>query len=106
MTDRRADNEMEPSCAPHRTDWFHRARWGASSHYLVSPELSAADWNRRIDAFDVTGLARALASHFGGDMRKNMIEYDRSLIVEDPRRVEPKKFKGPKARARFTKSYR
>jgi len=53
-----------------------------------------------------TAIARALASHFGGDMRKNMIEYDRSLIVEDPRRVEPKKFKGPKARARFTKSYR
>ncbi|VVB68398.1 30S ribosomal protein S9 [Candidatus Norongarragalina meridionalis] len=53
-----------------------------------------------------TAIARALALHFGDDMRKRMIEYDRSLIVEDPRRVEPKKFKGPKARARFTKSYR
>jgi ribosomal protein S9 len=35
-----------------------------------------------------------------------MLEWDRSLLVEDSRRVEPKKFKGPKARARFTKSYR
>ena len=50
------------SLAPHRTDWFHRARWGATSHYLVSPELSAEEWNRRVDAFDVNGLARALAS--------------------------------------------
>ncbi|PIO06080.1 30S ribosomal protein S9 [Candidatus Micrarchaeota archaeon CG08_land_8_20_14_0_20_59_11] len=53
-----------------------------------------------------TAIARAVAAHFGDDLRKRMIEYDRSLIVEDPRRVEPKKFKGPKARARFTKSYR
>ncbi|HEV8289834.1 MAG TPA: 30S ribosomal protein S9 [Candidatus Norongarragalinales archaeon] len=39
-------------------------------------------------------------------LRQQMLQYDRSLLVEDPRRVEPKKFKGPKARARFTKSYR
>ena len=54
-----------------------------------------------------TAIARALVQHVGGDMlRAQMIAYDRSLIVEDPRRVEPKKFKGPGARARFTKSYR
>ncbi len=33
-------------------------------------------------------------------------EYDRNLIIDDTRRVEPKKFKGPKARARFQTSYR
>ena len=32
--------------------------------------------------------------------------YDRNLLVDDYRRVEPKKFRGPKARARFQKSYR
>ena len=32
--------------------------------------------------------------------------YDRSLIVADPRRREPKKFGGRSARARFQKSYR
>jgi small subunit ribosomal protein S9 len=32
--------------------------------------------------------------------------FDKSLIVEDTRRVEPKKYKGRKARARFQKSYR
>jgi ribosomal protein S9 len=34
------------------------------------------------------------------------MHYDRFMIVDDSRRVEPKKFKGPKARARFQKSYR
>ncbi|HLD76010.1 MAG TPA: 30S ribosomal protein S9 [Candidatus Norongarragalinales archaeon] len=51
-------------------------------------------------------LAHALVATVGGDLKKRMIEYDRSLLVEDARRVEPKKFKGPGARARFTKSYR
>lgn len=46
----------------HRTDWFHRAGWGVASHYLVPPDMSADEWNRRIDAFDVSGLAREVAS--------------------------------------------
>lgn len=54
-----------------------------------------------------TAIARALLKHSKDEkMKKEMIEFDRSLLVEDSRRVEPKKFKGPKARARFTKSYR
>ncbi len=54
-----------------------------------------------------TAIARALSEYSKGDETKQkMLAYDRSLLVEDPRRVEPKKFKGPKARARFTKSYR
>lgn len=54
-----------------------------------------------------TAIARALVQATGNDAAKHeMMEYDRSFIVEDSRRVEPKKFKGPKARARFTKSYR
>ena len=55
-----------------------------------------------------TAVARALLEAHGGNdaIRQQMLSFDRSLLVEDPRRVEPKKFKGPKARARFTKSYR
>ena len=54
-----------------------------------------------------TSIARTITQTLPNeDIRKQMIELDRSLIVEDPRRVEPKKFKGPGARARFTKSYR
>lgn len=55
-----------------------------------------------------TAIAKALVAFRkdGEDLKKRFLEFDRSLLVEDSRRVEPKKFKGPKARARFTKSYR
>ncbi len=55
-----------------------------------------------------TAVARALLQVHGAPdaVKQQMLASDRSLLVEDPRRVEPKKFKGPKARARFTKSYR
>merc|ERR1712027_114031 len=39
-------------------------------------------------------------------VRKQLIMYDKSLLVADPRRREPKKFGGPGARARYQKSYR
>jgi small subunit ribosomal protein S9 len=40
------------------------------------------------------------------EMKRQYMNFDRSMLVDDFRRVEPKKFKGPKARARFQKSYR
>ena len=40
------------------------------------------------------------------EIRDALVRYDRSLIVADPRRCEPKKFGGPGARARYQKSYR
>lgn len=42
------------------TDWFKDRRWGVFTHYLGKPEMSADDWNRQVDAFDVERLARAL----------------------------------------------
>ncbi len=54
-----------------------------------------------------TALAKAIVEFTGDEsLKKRMLLFDRSLLIDDPRRVEPKKFKGPKARARFTKSYR
>merc|ERR1712018_313800 len=35
-----------------------------------------------------------------------LIQFDRTLLVADPRRCEAKKFGGPGARARYQKSYR
>ena len=35
-----------------------------------------------------------------------LVQFDRTLLVADPRRCEPKKFGGPGARARYQKSYR
>ena len=40
------------------------------------------------------------------EIKEILVQYDRTLLVADPRRCEPKKFGGPGARARFQKSYR
>jgi len=40
------------------------------------------------------------------EIKDILAQYDRSLLVADPRRCEPKKFGGPGARARYQKSYR
>ena len=53
-----------------------------------------------------TAVARALAQFLGEGVKKRFEETDKYLLAEDPRRVEPKKYKGPKARARSQKSYR
>eukprot|EP00353_Schmidingerella_taraikaensis_P010746 CAMPEP_0185571190 /NCGR_PEP_ID=MMETSP0434-20130131/3259_1 /TAXON_ID=626734 ORGANISM="Favella taraikaensis, Strain Fe Narragansett Bay" /NCGR_SAMPLE_ID=MMETSP0434 /ASSEMBLY_ACC=CAM_ASM_000379 /LENGTH=146 /DNA_ID=CAMNT_0028186509 /DNA_START=18 /DNA_END=458 /DNA_ORIENTATION=+ len=59
-------------------------------------------------------IAKSLVAYyqkFVDESSKNEIkailgDYDRSLLVADPRRCEPKKFGGPSARARYQKSYR
>ena len=55
-----------------------------------------------------TAIAKVLvkASPAPDALRSFYMEYDRNLLIDDTRRVEPKKFKGPKARARFQTSYR
>ncbi|KAJ3089244.1 40S ribosomal protein S16 [Physocladia obscura] len=40
------------------------------------------------------------------EIKATLIAYDRTLLVADPRRMEPKKFGGQGARARYQKSYR
>ena len=40
------------------------------------------------------------------EMKDLLLQYDKGLLVADPRRCEPKKFGGRGARARFQKSYR
>jgi len=40
------------------------------------------------------------------EVKDILLSYDRSLLVADPRRCEPKKFGGRSARSRFQKSYR
>jgi len=50
-----------------------------------------------------TGLVR-ISQDF--EARSKMIDHDRTMLVGDPRRTEPKKFGGPSARSRYQKSYR
>uniref|UniRef100_A0A7S0LHE8 30S ribosomal protein S9, chloroplastic n=1 Tax=Coccolithus braarudii TaxID=221442 RepID=A0A7S0LHE8_9EUKA len=40
------------------------------------------------------------------EIKSILLAYDRSLLIADSRRCEPKKFGGPSARARYQKSYR
>ncbi|KAI9282914.1 40S ribosomal protein S16 [Umbelopsis sp. AD052] len=40
------------------------------------------------------------------EIKEILVQFDRTLLVADPRRCEPKKFGGIGARARYQKSYR
>ncbi|RLG53065.1 MAG: 30S ribosomal protein S9 [Thermoproteota archaeon] len=52
-------------------------------------------------------IGRALVKWTGSEeLERTLREYDRTILVGDPRRTEPKKFGGRSARARFQKSYR
>lgn len=52
-------------------------------------------------------IAKALVEYTGDEkLRKKYLEYDRMLLVDDPRRTEPKKPLGPKARKKKQHSKR
>jgi small subunit ribosomal protein S9 len=54
-----------------------------------------------------TAIGKALVEFGGGEkLRKRFVEYDRSLIVDDVRKKEPKKYLRKGARAKPIKSYR
>jgi len=54
-----------------------------------------------------TAIARGVVQHSGdAELRDAYREFDRSLLVNDVRQSEPKKWGGPGARARYQKSYR
>ncbi|MFC7137006.1 30S ribosomal protein S9 [Halobaculum litoreum] len=54
-----------------------------------------------------TAIARGLVEHRNdAELRDAFMNFDRSLLVNDSRQSEPKKWGGPGARARYQKSYR
>ncbi|MFB6174195.1 MAG: 30S ribosomal protein S9 [Halobacteriales archaeon] len=54
-----------------------------------------------------TAIARGLVQHTGDmELRDAYMEFDRTLLVNDVRQSEAKKWGGPGARARYQKSYR
>ena len=54
-----------------------------------------------------TAIARGLVEHSNdAELRDAFMEFDRSLLVNDVRQSESKKWGGPGARARYQKSYR
>jgi small subunit ribosomal protein S9 len=109
-----------------------RVRINARPVELVEPELArlkmlepfriasealrdGVDVDVRVEGGGVTGqadavrtaIARGLVDHTGdAELRDAFMEFDRSLLVNDVRQAESKKWGGPGARARYQKSYR
>ncbi len=113
------------------TDGEGRVRINAQPIELVEPEMArlkmtepfriAGEYREEVDIdIDVEGggfsgqadavrtaIARALVQHSGdAELRDVFMEFDRSLLVNDVRQREAKKWGGPGARARYQKSYR
>jgi small subunit ribosomal protein S9 len=74
--------------------------------YDIRVRVSGGGFMSQADAVRMavaTGLFR-MSQDF--EARSRMLEHDRTMLVGDPRRTEPKKFGGPSARSRYQKSYR
>ena len=81
----------------------------------IGPEANNIDISVNVNGGGVMGqaqaartaIANALIVYFDGmNLKEKFDAIDHSMVVDDTRRVESKKFRGPKARARFQKSYR
>jgi small subunit ribosomal protein S9 len=82
---------------------------------LAGDLVDSVDINIRVIGGGVMGqaeaarmvIAKGLVEYFGDmNLKDRYVQYDRTMLVEDPRRSESKKFGGPGARARKQKSYR
>ena len=92
------------------------ARVKMSEPMILSGERwKALDFNVKVSGGGFMGQAEAarmaiakglVAWTRSSELRKTMINYDRTMLAGDPRRKEPKKFGGPGARRREQKSYR
>jgi len=94
---------------------------GYLKNIIMEPLLMAGDKAKNLDIRVIvkgggvmgqaeavrTAIARGIVDFTADEsLRESMEKRDRFMLLEDSRRVEPKKYKGPKARARFQKSYR
>ncbi|MFP4591662.1 MAG: 30S ribosomal protein S9 [Halobacteriales archaeon] len=74
--------------------------------YDVAVSVSGGGLSGQADAVR-TAIARGLVEHTSDpEIRDAFMEFDRSLLVNDVRQRESKKWGGPGARARYQKSYR
>ena len=82
---------------------------------LAGDVVDSVDINIRVVGGGVMGQAEAARMviakglvEYTGDvkLKDKYVQYDRTMLVGDPRRSEPKKYGGPGARAKNQKSYR
>lgn len=94
---------------------YTRAIMSEPLNYVPEKLWSKVDINVRVNGGGQMGqaqavrgaIARALVKHANDNaLEEDLLNIDKFLLVEDSRRVEPKKYMGPKARARKQKSYR
>ncbi|MFC5280121.1 30S ribosomal protein S9 [Halorubrum rubrum] len=72
----------------------------------IDIDVTGGGFNGQADATR-TAIARGLVQHLGdAELRDAYMSFDRTLLVNDVRQSEPKKWGGPGARARYQKSYR
>ena len=72
----------------------------------IDVTVSGGGFSGQADAVR-TALARGLVQHLNdAELREAYREFDRSLLVNDTRQSEKKKWGGPGALARYQKSYR
>lgn len=72
----------------------------------IDIDVQGGGFNGQADAVR-TAIARGLVEFRNdAELRDAYMEFDRSLLVNDVRQSEPKKWGGPGARARYQKSYR
>ena len=63
-------------------------------------------WTDLCLLLQVAYYGKYVDEHSKNQLKAALINFDRTLLVADSRRSEPKKFGGPGARSRFQKSYR
>ncbi|WP_461436089.1 30S ribosomal protein S9 [Methanosphaera sp.] len=82
---------------------------------LAGDLVDSVDINVRVIGGGVMGqaeaarmvIAKGLVEYYGDmNLKDRYVQYDRTMLVGDPRRSESKKFGGPGARDRKQKSYR
>lgn len=77
-----------------------------SSKMDISVNVSGGGFSSQAQAAR-NAIAKGMIEYTGSDsIRKLYAAHSKYLLTDDYRRVEPKKYKGPKARARFQTSYR
>jgi small subunit ribosomal protein S16e len=64
------------------------------------------DCTTDLSCLQIAYYQKYVDEHSKNQLKQALVTYDRTLLVADNRRCEPKKFGGPGARARYQKSYR
>ena len=77
-----------------------------STDGTISPPLAYIQAPDTDKSHQIAYYQKYIDEHSKNQLKQALVAYDRTLLVADNRRCEPKKFGGPGARARYQKSYR